>query len=893
MAQLDNKLWRQVSPYLDEALELEPQAREPWLLTLESTQPQVARELRKLLALHAANRASGFLERSPLSDEITLIGQKMGPYTVERLLGRGGMGTVWLGRRSDDKFEGRVAIKLLERRGLGKHAATQIRHEANLLARLSHAHIARLFDAGVRENGQPYLILEYVEGEPIDQYCQSRHLPLTTRLRLFLDVLNAVAHAQAQLIVHGDLKPSNVLVTHDGVAKLLDFGVAALRTEGFSYADAIAPQGGPRALTPGFAAPEQLRGEPISAATDVYALGVLLHTLITGQHPFGSKDSTSTQLVRATLTEDPPTASARVANAAERRRVRGDLDAIIIRALDHEPSRRYAMAADLAADIRLFLDNFPVNARRGTRTYVAQKFVQRHWAAALGVLLALVILFGAIGVTTMNMLEARRERDFARTQLARAEALNELTSYVLTDAAPAGKPFTVNELLGRAAHLLERQSTNDANRAALLTSIGRQYATQDEDNAALRYLGEAYQLSRGVTDPSVRARAACALGTALAKAGNSPRPEALFAEGLRELPPQPEFAIDRSFCLSRGNEIAMDHGDPELAIRRTQAAIQVLSSAPFDHRLADLRARAALAEAFREAGRYREAIATFELVWPRLVAEGRDDTATAGTWLNNWGMALGQLGRPLEAEGLLRKSMEIHRAGASDAALSPMLMTNYAQQLLELGRVDDAQSYAERALQIAARAGDEVIVNQTLLRLARIYRAQHHDARSLAVLDQVEPRLHKAVPPGHYAFASLASERSQTLQQEGDLPRALDLANTAIRILDDANAQGKAGEQYLPNMLRRRAAIEADAGQAQDAESDARRALTLLLAQAQPGEFSLFAGQAYLTLARCLNAQGHRAEARDMATHAADQLEKAVGADHPDTRAARELAGPA
>lgn len=893
MAQLDNKLWRQVSPYLDEALELEPDARGPWLATLEKAQPQVARELRELLTLHAANRASGFLERSPLCDEVSLIGQKLGAYTIERLLGRGGMGSVWLGRRSDNKFEGQAAIKLLERRGLGKHAATQIRHEANLLARLSHAHIARLFDAGVRENGQPYLILEYVEGEPIDNYCQSRHLLLSTRLRLFLDVLDAVAHAQAQLIVHGDLKPSNVLVTHDGVAKLLDFGVAALHTEGFSYADAISPQGGPRALTPGFAAPEQLRGEPVSAAADVYALGVLLHTLVTGQHPFGSQGSTSTQLVRATLADDPPTASTLVANPVERRRVRGDLDAIITRALDREPSRRYAMAADLAADIRRFLGNFPVHARRATRAYVAQKFIQRHWAAALAGLLTLVVLVGAVGVTTRQMLEARRQRDFSRTQLARADALNELTSYVLTEAAPAGKPFTVNELLGRAAHLLERQRTNDANRAALLTSIGRQYATQDEDGAALKYLGEAYQLSRSVSDPSVRARAACTLANSLAKAGDSPHPEALLAEGLRELPAEPEFSMDRSFCLLRGSEIAMDHGDPALAIQRTQAAIQVLSQTPFEHHLADLRATADLAEAYRDAGLYREAIATFERVWPQLVAEGRDDTATAGTWLNNWATALGQLGRPLQAEKLLRKSMEIHRADASDAALSPMLLTNYAQQLLELGRIDAAQSFAERALQSAARAGDEVIINQTLLRLARIYRAQHDYARSFSVLDRVEPRLRKALPPGHYAFASLASERSQTFQQAGDLAHALELANSAIRIVDDASTKGKSGAQYLPNLLRHRAALELAAGQLAAAESDARRALTLLLAQDRPGDFSLYAGQAYLTLAHCLHALGRSAEARDMAAHAADQLEKSIGTDQADTRAARELAGSA
>jgi tetratricopeptide (TPR) repeat protein len=889
MAKLDSNLWRQVSPHLDEVLELDLSAREPWLADLEKSQPQLARELRELLNLQAAAQSSGFLERSLFSAEDLLIGKKIGAYTVERLLGRGGMGSVWLGRRSDEKFEGKAAVKLLERRGLGQLAVTQIRHEANLLARLSHANIARLFDAGVRENGQPYLILEYVEGMPIDQYCQTHALQLTKRLLLFADVLDAVAYAQGQLIVHGDLKPSNVLVSEEGTVKLVDFGVAILRTDTYATSLESAPAGA-RALTPGYAAPEQVRGEPVSTAADVYALGVLLHVLVTGQHPFGAKASTGTQLVRASMTDAPPSASTQVIDALEQRRVRGDLDAVIARALDRDPARRYSAAADLAADVRRFLGNFPVHARRPTRAYVARKFAQRHWGGVLGALLTLIVLIGAVAITTLQMLEARHQRDFARRQLARAESLNELTSYVLTDAAPAGKPFTANELLGRAAHLLERQRTNDADRAALLTSIGRQYDTQDEDDAALKYLGEAYQLSRSVEDPSVRARAACAFANALARRDKSARPETLFAEGLKEIPDDAEFALDRSFCWMNGNRIAMDHGDGPLAIERTQTAIRALARVPFDHDLAELRAEADLAEAYRDSGRYREAVLTFEQLWPRLAAQGRDDTATAGTWLNNWGLALAQLGRPLEAEKLLRRSMEIHRADASDTALSPMLMTNYAQQLLDLDRLAEAQDYAERALESAKGAGDEVVINQTLLRLARIYRAEHDFARSLAKLDEVEPRLRSALPPGHYAFAALASERSQTLELEGDTARALDLANLAIRTCDAAIRQGKTCEQYLPKLLGHRATIETTLRQFGPAVSDASRALQLLLQQTRLGEFSQATGHAYLTLARCLAAQGRDVEGRAMAQHAADQLEKSVGAGHPDTRSARELA---
>jgi len=435
MTRPNSNRWAEVSPYLDQALELDPPEREPWLAALGSARPLLAAELRELLALHAANRASGFLERSPLRNEESLAGQQIGQYAIERLLGRGGMGSVWLARRSDGKFEGSVAIKLLDRRGLGRDAAEQIRHEASLLARLSHPHIARLFDAGVRDNGQPYLILEYVAGERIDRYCTVCQLPLAARLLLFLGVLDPVAQAHAQLVVHRDLKPSNVLVTPDGAVKLLDFGVAALQP--LRESQPGPPAEGAQALTPGYAAPEQLRGEPVSPASDVYALGVLLHVLVTGQHPYGSSDATPTQLVRATLSDEPLPASTRIAGAAERRRVRGDLDAIIARALNRDPAHRYATAAEFAADIRALLGNFPVQAWPATRTYVAHKFVQRHWGGVLGVLLTLFVLSGATVITTLQMFEARRQRDFARDALARAEALNEKLSTAERDAREA------------------------------------------------------------------------------------------------------------------------------------------------------------------------------------------------------------------------------------------------------------------------------------------------------------------------------------------------------------------------------------------------------------------------------------------------------------------------
>jgi tetratricopeptide (TPR) repeat protein len=448
----------------------------------------------------------------------------------------------------------------------------------------------------------------------------------------------------------------------------------------------------------------------------------------------------------------------------------------------------------------------------------------------------------------------------------------------------------VNDLLARAAHLLERQAATDANRVVLLTSIGQQFDFQDEDQVALRLLNEAYGFSRAIPDVSVRARAACALAGTLSKGQDSARPEALIAEALSLLPAEAEYALDRSLCLARGGAVAMNHGDAELAIRRSEDAVRQLQQVPFGHQLAALKADADLAEAYRSGGRFREALALYEKAWPQLVALGRDDTSTAGTWLNNWGMDLGQLGRPLEAEALLHRSIEIHRAGASEDAVSPMLLTNYAQQLYDLGRADEAADYAERAYQGAQRAGDQIVINQTMLRLARIYRWRGELPRAAQMLDEVEPRLQKALPPGHYAFGTLASERSLIAQAQGDLPRALQLSQQALEIMQLAAQHGRAGGQfYLPLLLTRRASVESDMGDPRAAEQDARRALVLLAQGAAPGEFSSFVGESYLVLARTLNAAGRATEARSDAQLAAEQLHKALGPNHPDTRAAEAL----
>jgi hypothetical protein len=707
MARAANERWSEVSPYLDEALELDPAQRESWLAALERSQPDVAAELRELLSLHAANRASGFMERSPTVTEESLIGTQIGSYTLERLLGRGGMGSVWLGRRSDGKFEGQVAVKLLERRGLGRDAETQIRHEASLLARLTHPHIARLFDVGIRANGQPYLILEYVEGESIDRYCATLQLPLTGRLHLFLTVLEAVAHAHAQLMVHRDLKPSNVLVTRDGVVKLLDFGVAALQAE--QPCPEIAPEAteSPRALTLGYAAPEQLRGEPVAAAADVYALGVLLHVLVTGSHPFAVTGATYTQLVRATLTEESHPASDHLGKATERRRVRGDLDAIIARAFSRDPAQRYATAAELAADLRRFLGNFPVHARPASRTYVARKFAQRHWGGVLSLLLTLLVLAGATVVTTLQTLETRHQRDRALEEAKRANAQADLTQYILDDKISRLSAEAESQRLDRARQFLGAHFRNDPLLAArLLIDVSGRYIDIGDFRTAANVAVEAEMIGHRYDDPDILGQLACIRTEDLAIARDFAAARVQLASGLaqmRRLHPVPPGL--EAECATAEAFVVQADGDFARAVEHLRTAVADLDRAGMHGAARYLASSNDLGRALAFAGRYREA-------WEvgrgnvALVSEaGRADTNAYLVYVTNACATLRNGGQPRRAADYIDAATARARHDAGYATMGAGTEGCWALSRLEMGLPQEAEPAILEAADKAERGG--------------------------------------------------------------------------------------------------------------------------------------------------------------------------------------------
>lgn len=404
--------WKAVNPYLDQALEMEEPERAAWLEALRKENPSIARDLDTLLEEHRAVQENGFLDQAPdaLRGRSRLAGQPIGAYTLVAPLGEGGMGAVWLAERSDGRFERRVALKFLNIALAGGGGQERFKREGSILGRLTHAHIAQLLDAGVSAAGQPYLVLEHIDGLHIDRYCDEHKLDVEARIRLFLDVLSAVAHAHANLIVHRDIKPSNILVSAEGQVKLLDFGIAKLLDDEGQPGDAskLTREGG-GVMTVLYAAPEQVTGGVVTTATDVYALGVMLYVLLTGQHPAGAGPHSPADLIKSIADTEPPRLST-VATEKLRRRLHGDLDTIVAKALKKNPQERYISVSALADDLRRYLGHEPIGARPDTLRYRAAKFVRRNrTVVALAALAVIATAAGTVG-TVIQARTANRER---------------------------------------------------------------------------------------------------------------------------------------------------------------------------------------------------------------------------------------------------------------------------------------------------------------------------------------------------------------------------------------------------------------------------------------------------------------------------------------------------
>ena len=514
--------WRALSPYLDEALEIPTSDRRTWLASIRLQDPALASDLQMMLVEQDVVHESRFLERAVLDPRMTgmqtLAGQMLGSYRLVSQIGQGGTGSVWLGERCDGRFQGFAAIKLLNISLVGRGGEGRFRREGTILARLQHPRIAHIIDAGVSAAGQPYLILEHVDGQSIDRFCDERALGIEARLRLFLDVLDAVAHAHANLIVHRDIKPANVLVTRDGQVKLLDFGIAKLIEPGTAYGAAVAAPSdltrevGAAGLTPEYAAPEQLSGGAVTTATDVYALGVLLYVLLSGRHPAGDAVRSPATLVRAIVDTEPPRVSDAVDSEAGvrapashagqcgttssrlRRTLRGDLDTIVAKALKKDASERYASVTALADDLRRFLRHEPISARPDSVAYRAARFGRRHIG---GLITAAAVVLLAVVLTMIHTSRLSAARDNAQREAEKAVKVSELLMGLLTSADPytvraTQREPTVREMFDAGAVQVQKELAGQPElQAEILTMMGRTYRRMGAFDKAQQLLEQA------------------------------------------------------------------------------------------------------------------------------------------------------------------------------------------------------------------------------------------------------------------------------------------------------------------------------------------------------------------------------------------------------------------
>jgi len=529
--------WQQLEHLFYAALEMAPEERAAFLDQACQGVAGLRTQVEALLAAEA--NSDGFLQRTVLqaagdfNSTGVSVGARIGAYKLLRILGQGGMGTVYLASRDDDLYQREVAIKVM-RGEFGRAPGMMLRFssERQILANLEHPNIARLFDGGVTGDGTSYLVMEYVKGISIDAYCLQKQLNTAERLQLFSTVCSAVDYAHKNLVVHRDIKPANILVTTEGVPKLLDFGIAKLLGPELTSTRTM-----DRMMTPEYASPEQVRGERVTTATDVYALGILLYEMLAGNRPFRLETSSPLEAAQIICEREPtPPSEMSLLHQNEappdsRRTLRGDLDNIVLTALRKEPSRRYVSVVAFAADIQSYLKGYPVQARNDTWSYRTGKFVRRH---KTGVASAAIMFLALIGFSIGMALLARRATRERRAAQRESEFLVGIFQAATPDEAK-GKEITAHQLLDQGAKRIDTELAGDPElQAPLLDNIGYAYQRLGHYPEAQAMLQHSYDLQRhaGSTRTPEFARTEDYLGTVLRLQGKYTDAEPLFRDSL-------------------------------------------------------------------------------------------------------------------------------------------------------------------------------------------------------------------------------------------------------------------------------------------------------------------------------------------------------------------------
>jgi serine/threonine protein kinase len=845
---------------LDRMLDLSEPDRASWLAELRTSSPDLAAELSSMLDSDAAAEARSFLGSPP---NVSLSGLELGAYTLERPLGSGGMGSVWLARRTDGAFEGHAAVKLLNLALVTPTGQARFRREGSVLARLAHPGIARLLDAGVSAGGQPYLVLEYIDGVQIDDYVEAHALTRHARIRLFLQVLDAVGSAHANLIVHRDLKPSNILVTGDGVVKLLDFGIAKLLDADRVDRAALTAEG-TRALTPDFAAPEQVYGSAITTATDVYALGVLLYLLLSGRHP------------RPNTGRD-----ARIAFDTEPARLgAADLDTIIAKALRRDPQERYLSVAAFADDLERFMRHEPVSARRASFPYRVSKLVRRHSTAVAAATVVAASLIGATGFSIKQMREARRQRDAAVDAKRRANAQSEFESLLMSQVGD--KPISMREILDRSRGVLERQYARDPRfLSAMLVELSINYAKLGDSEIRGVLLARAESLSVASGHPEQLAEIRCLTADNQRTMGEYAlaRRTLAGADSLRRIVTDPNA---ETICLAAIADLDSEVGDGAKGVAAMRRALAILDSLGETGSLNYDGYLASLASSLDQQGHQREASLQYRRTLFLMDSAGAGETIDRAIFEHNYGLILSELGESARAEETLHDVLTRLARSDPTSHLPQQPLIHYAQIAYDNWHSDSAEKYFGILARQADQEHNSYWAGRALFGLAEaqlqkgdLAAARGTMRRFRAVADN--PKLRNT--DDHILDSRILDARVALAGD--DFARAFDLVMEALHARGYPDGARK---RVMREALLLAAEAALGAQRPDSALRLARDAREMATLDSITDTRSARVGEARLVEGRALLARGDTVTARATLVRALEALRTAAGAAHPLTR---------
>lgn len=882
--------YRKVKAIAEAALDVAECERDAWVTQRCAGDSALRDEVARWLAAIAAAEAQDFL--APRAVVAPTFGDEAQQrYRVLRELGHGGMGMVYLAERADGEFRQLVALKTLN--AIGSEAAAlaqRLRAERQILAGLQHPNIARLLDGGTDAAGWPWLVMEYVDGERLDRWCDVRGLDVVARIALFLPVCDAVAYAHQHLVVHRDIKPGNILVAADGTPKLLDFGIARLLDE-----ETTATLATDQRLTFRYASPEQIRGEAVGTASDLYSLAVVLYRLLTGQFPYAPGDASAPELARATLDDMPraPSRNLGAPDAAGRARLdalSGDIDAILLRALRKAPRERYGSVAQFAEDLRRHLGGQPVAARQGQRGYALRSFLRRHRYGVAASLLALAGLVAFTALLVVQLDRAERERDRAR-QVAQFlatmfEDSNPMSEVAGSSAARAG--ITVREVLDHQAPRIERELAGQPEvQATLLGSIGRVYDGLDQRELAQRYLGAA--LARLPADDTSVARERAELLFYLCKVhGVRGRERTLAAcdqavDAARAIAREPDFDLARALRY-RGSALNLlgRNDESEADLRAALIRFQQMDKPAWTAGVAaDLAALAYLR------GDPKACLAQIEPVvtqWRSAFGSEHAILAGALSTRSNCNLAIG---KAKEAEADLREALAlVDKAVGAAAAVGnrAQLLSDLALVLNRQERFAEAEPLLREALRISERVygPDHPEIGAVLRNLSLALDGQGHVDEGIALLRRTLEIDRRRGEGDRLSLAITQNNLGFRLLREGRYTESEPLLRESLQNyerIDPRHPDRAAPLVNLGNVL-------VDTGRPAEALPLLREGLALREKNMQPGSVPIDSARS--VLGACLAALGQRDEALPLLRTAYEGLLQSSGAEHRRTRDAKK-----